>query len=173
MQQETFDWDSIIGQVFTSLCPTPTGNPGYRERLEAIGYQMRDFDDVTFTMDNVLSRMMPWHIDDLSPPPETLSESCDNLTKLMCIIRRELPQWASPISIGPSAVVLGQLGSGFIVHLENEENVFVVFIELSSTKRWILKETENPFIIVKFVLTLRTIIGANYARFRKFLEDNK
>jgi hypothetical protein len=173
MQQETFDWDSIKGPIYTSFCPAPTGNPEYSERLEAIVYQMRVFDNVTFTMKDVRSKMMPWYIDDLSPPPETLSQSCGNLNKLMCIIRGELPQWASPISIGPNAVVLGQLGSGFIVHLENEDNVFVVFIELSSTKRWILKETENPFIIVKFVLTLRTIIGANYAGFRKFLEDNK
>ena len=78
-----------------------------------------------------------------------------------------------PTDAPETAFVIGQLGSGFILHLEQTSEGFVVFMEITSTKRWILMKTENPFLLVKYVLSLRPIICDNRDAVRKFLLENK
>ena len=164
---------NLTGHIYSNMCPPLTGNPAIANKIKILGKQMCDCNKTTFTMKNVVAQMMPENIVDLSDSPAEPSDSC---VKLATIIRQyALPKCASPVSLKTNSFVVGFLGSGFTIRLENKGEVFFLCIDLSSAKKWVLMETENPFLIVKFIVSLREMIDNidNYGKFRQFLVENK
>ncbi len=168
------DWGRIMGQVYADLSPYPTGNPESLKKIETFGRDSFASSRISFSMTDVQACMNSDHIELSRPQSQPASES-EELNKLVQIITSALPPWASPMSIHERAFVMGRCASGLIVHIEQTRECFVVFMELSTTttKRWILMKTDNPFLLVKYVITLRSIMCDNYDKVREFLDDNK
>jgi hypothetical protein len=174
-RNRTINWGHIIGATFTELCPHVTGNPRNQNEINAFGSQSIAGHSVNFTIADLQARMTYSCIVESDGTLTQPVGASEQLGKLVQIIANALPSWAQPMSVPATAFVMGQCGSGLIVHLEQTSKCFVVFMELSTTttKRWILMKTENPFLLVKYVITLQSIMCDNYNEVREFLDNNK